>query len=356
MPMNTVIQEKRKELGLTQEQVAEYLNVSTPAVSKWEKGITNPDISLLTPLARLLKIDLNTLFCFQKNLSQQEITYFCKEVTSLVQTNGFASGFESAKQKIQEYPHDETLLHCLSFQLDGLLHMSGLSDDEMRLYDDILSKWYTRLTESKDSKIRNSAYYMRAARLIQNGDYKQAQQILDIMPDKEDSLSTLADKKMLQINLYLCQDKTEEAIKDLQNALFLDLIKIQMLLYKIIDANLAAGRMQAAKSIAEKTDQLAILFDLWEYNSYVASLQIATAEKNSRECIRLIQKMLASMCTPWDLSSSPLFCHISKTINPKQMLPAILSEMERDDTAYAFLQNEDEFQKLLAKYKAVLKT
>lgn len=41
MPMNTVIQEKRKELGLTQEQVAEYLNVSTPAVSKWEKGVSH---------------------------------------------------------------------------------------------------------------------------------------------------------------------------------------------------------------------------------------------------------------------------------------------------------------------------
>lgn len=41
MPMNTVIQEKRKELGLTQEQVAEYLNVSTPAVSKWETGVSH---------------------------------------------------------------------------------------------------------------------------------------------------------------------------------------------------------------------------------------------------------------------------------------------------------------------------
>lgn len=41
MPMNLVIQKKRKELGLTQEQVAEYLNVSVPAVSKWEKGVSH---------------------------------------------------------------------------------------------------------------------------------------------------------------------------------------------------------------------------------------------------------------------------------------------------------------------------
>lgn len=84
MPMNLVIQERRKELGLTQEQVAEYLNVSIPAVSKWEKGTTSPDISLLAPLARLLKIDLNTLFCFHEDITQQEIDLFCKEVGKIV--------------------------------------------------------------------------------------------------------------------------------------------------------------------------------------------------------------------------------------------------------------------------------
>jgi Predicted transcriptional regulators len=49
MPMNRVIREKRKELGLTQEQVAGCLQVSAPAMSKWEKGLTSPDISLLPP-------------------------------------------------------------------------------------------------------------------------------------------------------------------------------------------------------------------------------------------------------------------------------------------------------------------
>ena len=41
MSMNVVIQEKRRALGLTQEQVAGYLNVSIPAVSKWEKGVSH---------------------------------------------------------------------------------------------------------------------------------------------------------------------------------------------------------------------------------------------------------------------------------------------------------------------------
>lgn len=41
MKINEVIREKRKALSLTQEQVADRLGVSTPAVSKWETGVSH---------------------------------------------------------------------------------------------------------------------------------------------------------------------------------------------------------------------------------------------------------------------------------------------------------------------------
>ncbi len=40
MKINQIIREKRKELSLTQEQIAEFLGVSAPAVNKWEKGVS----------------------------------------------------------------------------------------------------------------------------------------------------------------------------------------------------------------------------------------------------------------------------------------------------------------------------
>ena len=38
MPVGKVIRRKRKEQGLTQEQMAQRLGVSAPAVNKWERG------------------------------------------------------------------------------------------------------------------------------------------------------------------------------------------------------------------------------------------------------------------------------------------------------------------------------
>lgn len=55
MKINEVIRQRRKELGLTQDRVAELLGVSAPAVNKWENGNSYPDITLLPPLARAVK-------------------------------------------------------------------------------------------------------------------------------------------------------------------------------------------------------------------------------------------------------------------------------------------------------------
>ena len=47
---------------MTQEELAQKLNVSTQAVSKWEQKITSPDIMLLPELASIFNISIDELF------------------------------------------------------------------------------------------------------------------------------------------------------------------------------------------------------------------------------------------------------------------------------------------------------
>ena len=76
MEIGSVIREKRTAQGLTQEQVATALGVSAPAVSKWERGESFPEITLLPALARLLGTDLNGLLSFQQEMGREEIAAF----------------------------------------------------------------------------------------------------------------------------------------------------------------------------------------------------------------------------------------------------------------------------------------
>ena len=55
------LRELRKTKGLTQEQLAEHLNVSGRTVSRWETGTTMPDLDLLIELADLYDIDIREL-------------------------------------------------------------------------------------------------------------------------------------------------------------------------------------------------------------------------------------------------------------------------------------------------------
>lgn len=55
------IMDKRKSLGLTQQQLAERLNVSFQAISKWENGTTYPNIEILKDLATVLDVSVDEI-------------------------------------------------------------------------------------------------------------------------------------------------------------------------------------------------------------------------------------------------------------------------------------------------------
>lgn len=52
------ISELRKEKNMTQEELGELLGVTSKSISRWENGITMPDISILTLLTEYLNCDI----------------------------------------------------------------------------------------------------------------------------------------------------------------------------------------------------------------------------------------------------------------------------------------------------------
>ncbi len=60
------LQRLRKSLGLKQDDIANKLNVTPQAVSKWENDISSPDISILSDLADIYKVSLDELLGKEK--------------------------------------------------------------------------------------------------------------------------------------------------------------------------------------------------------------------------------------------------------------------------------------------------
>lgn len=67
-----VIYENRKKKGMTQEQLADILNVSNKTISKWERGIGYPDMTLIPTLAKALDINISDLFNVKEASTQKQ--------------------------------------------------------------------------------------------------------------------------------------------------------------------------------------------------------------------------------------------------------------------------------------------
>lgn len=55
------IAKKRKEKNMSQRELAEYLHITDKAISKWERGLSLPDITILIPLSEVLNVSLYNL-------------------------------------------------------------------------------------------------------------------------------------------------------------------------------------------------------------------------------------------------------------------------------------------------------
>lgn len=347
MKLNEQIREHRKKAGLTQEQVANYLGVSAPAVNKWESGSTYPDITLLSPLARLLGIDLNTLFTFHADLSKEEVGRFCNEVGREAVTNGVQAGFAAATKKIQEYPNCALLRYSLALLLEGNLETAALASADREKYASQLLDWYEQAANGQDEETREAATYILANKYLAHGKMEEAQKLIELLPDKRS-----VDKEMLKINVLLKQKKNQEAAAMAERKIFGDIAVLQSYLIKLVDIDLVLNETDAAACVADCSQKLATVFGLWEYNRYVCPLQIAVAAKDIPRSMELIEAMLKAVLAPFKIPA--IFRHLSdKPIGDDfraRIIASLLHQFETDQE-YAFLCSDSGFQALISRYK-----
>ena len=96
------IAEKRKQLGMTQMQLAEKLHVTDKAVSKWERGLSYPDVTLLEPLAEELSVSIGELLrCRVPTAEEREQPMTEEKKNETVQTDETVQADESLQAVVE---------------------------------------------------------------------------------------------------------------------------------------------------------------------------------------------------------------------------------------------------------------
>ena len=128
--------------------------------------------------------------------------------------------------------------------------------------------------------------------------------------------------------------------------------EIHAALMTLMEIALKGKRMDDAEYIADVDKQAAQIFDLWEYNSYVAHYQFYEATKNRVKFLKILFPMLKSLTKKWDINKSPLYRHIQtkevdKTFGPK-LQKAIIQSISTDEET-EFLKDSPELRELIEK-------
>lgn len=345
MKINEVIREKRKELLLTQEQIAERLGVSTPAVNKWEKGITYPDITLLPALARLLKIDLNTLMCFHENLTDTEIENFVNEVDKVVKEQGYEKGFQMAMDKVHEYPTCDNLIYSVVLYLEGALFLYNIPETER--YREVFKTFYKHLSVNEVPEIRDTAIGMLISYARNAGEFSKAEEMIEMLP-----FSSIDREEQLAI-LYQQQKRYTDAEKIWEHRILNSVTEIQVALMNMLEKALVEQKYEKAEFFADMYEKLVCQFYFPEWMRYNAHLEVAIEKKDRDRSLSLLTKMLPAMKKEWEARKCPLYCDAdtSDTTFLSGKLSETLCEELENREEYSFLRGCTEFQELMAQVR-----
>ena len=344
MNIAEVIRKYRKEAGLTQEEMANRLGVTTPAVNKWENGNSNPDIELLAPIARLLHISLDTLMSFHEELAPSEIGDMIREMDTMFVSEGFETVYEWAADKIKEYPNCNMLIWQLVVMLDARRLTDVTIDSEK--YDEQINAWYELVLKDEDEKIKRHAADSLFGFYLRKKEYVKAEGYLQYFSDNDPM------KKIYQGRLYKEQGDKENAYKTFEDIVLSAYHTLNFAFSLMTGLALEEGDIQEARYLAEKMGAIAGIFEMGKYHECVSMLDVVCAEKNVEETYHIVEQLLTSVDSLCDFQKSRLFQHMKFSETGSlfaENLKEKLLEGFRDSESFGYMRGDMAWEDLLQK-------
>ena len=165
MTIGTNIKRLRAAKEITQEQLSVAMNVTCAAVSKWERGETYPDITLLQPLAYYFGVTLDELMGYDQEKIAADIDEVLAAYVAHIHDE---EGRSIITQAFRDYPNDYRIMSRYMWSIAG-----DLADNDPAVLlthkDELLSICHKILEGCTDDSLRLSAWNMEAKLLHAEG-------------------------------------------------------------------------------------------------------------------------------------------------------------------------------------------
>ena len=117
--------------NLTQEDIAEMLNITPQSVSKWERGESYPDITFLPALANIFETSIDLLIGMDTIRAEQTLYNIHKTATEFQRSGDYTSVEKVYRDALLIYPNKPGMLLGLA----GILALQGKSEEAIELIE-----------------------------------------------------------------------------------------------------------------------------------------------------------------------------------------------------------------------------
>lgn len=361
MKIHENIRKKRKEKGMTQEELASYLGISTPAVNKWEKGLSFPDITFLPCLAALFNMSVDDLLGYEPQLTKEEIRAVYRKMSARFSKEPF----EAVMEDLQDYMKKYAACFPFLYQMAALLlNYYTLSKNPQETMAYIISLADKVEKESGDVYLARDAREMKLICYLQMGD---AQEVLEMT---DETIRPLSQEYFYIAAAWEMKGNTGKAKEIMQVCAYQHLVLLLAYTTGLIRLEKAYSRQ--AEEMIERNDKLIELFSMQklQFNEtekfYLTAAVYYCVCGKKEEALHMLDKYVACAVRqeyPLRLHGDTYFDCIDRWIEEltlgedaprsEQMIKESLNH-ELSNPAFDCLKGEKKFENLKEKLKTHL--
>ena len=299
---------KRKEKGITQDELAVYIGVSKASVSKWETGQSYPDITFLPQLAAYFNISVDELLGYEPQMTKEDIRKLYYRLTGEFASKPFYEVLGECHEIIKKYYSCFPLLLQMAVLLTNHYMLAGEKKEQEAVLNDAVEVCRRVRSESNEMHILKEANSVEAVCLLLLEKPEEVFELLD------STLKPLPSDYTILANAYQMKGNISKAKQVLQIGMYNGLFNYM----GIVPAYLLLNYDNADK-YETILQRVICIVDIFEINKlhpgvmvqiYLAAAQGYVLQGNNEKAIDMISKY-ADLCIsdafPYELHGDSFF-------------------------------------------------
>lgn len=354
LSLGEIIVKERKHRGITQEELARAVGVSTSAVSKWECGNTYPDITLLSPIARFLGITVDQLLSFEPELSTDEVMCINRKCAEKFETCSLTEAVDFSESFVKQYPNSMLLKLRTGAMFQQYIASAKSEEETMQLVDKAVELIKT-VSECYDTDLKHSALYVLSSLYVVKEEFDKAEEALNSIP------KSYPDTKSMLASIYCLKGELKNAEKLEQQELFSNVTSAFMHIESLCGLKVKMKEMNEALNLAALARRILEVFDLQDQYAYSNSLMYAsiyTALEDKEKTLQWIERFVEDamrFSKRQAITQIPVFSSLEfmKPIVSQDYLNKNMVRILTDDDKFDFVKDDPRYETILQTLKSI---